>query len=158
MTKSRPILVATGCAVIVALLGGFASQPGAWYEALDKSQLTPPNWVFGPAWTFLYVTCVIAAVLGWRKASAYSQKAWLIALFFINAVLNILWSFLFFTVQRPDWALMEVAALWISIAALIVFFRKFSTASSLLLVPYLLWVSFAAYLNYKVVVLNGPFG
>lgn len=158
MTRSRPILVASGCAVIVALLGGSASRPGAWYEALDKSSLTPPNWIFGPAWTLLYASCVVAAVIGWRATQNASQRAWLISLFFINAVFNILWSFFFFTLERPDWALAEVAGLWISIAALIVFLRRLSTLSSLLLVPYLLWVSFAAYLNYEVVVRNGPFG
>ena len=158
MTKSRPILVAIGCAIIVALLGGFASQPGAWYEALEKSTLTPPNWVFGPAWTLIYASCVIAAVMGWRRAETASRRAWLKSLFFINAVSNILWSFLFFTLERPDWALGEVVVLWVSVAALILFFRKFSMVSAVILVPYLLWVSFASYLNFQIVVLNGPFG
>lgn len=158
MSRTKPILVASGSAILVAVLGGLASRPGPWYEALEKSSLTPPNWVFGPAWTVIYASCVVAAVLGWQYARSASQRAWLLTLFFVNAVFNILWSFFFFTLQRPDWALAEVAALWISVAALIVFLRKLSTLASLILVPYLLWVSFAAYLNYQVVVLNGPFG
>lgn len=157
MSQARPILIASGSAVLVSLLGGFASRPGTWYETLDKSPLTPPNWVFAPAWTLIYASCVIAAVLGWRQAQTSKARARLITLFFFNAVFNVLWSFLFFTLQRPDWALAEVAMLWLSVAALIVFFFNVSKVSSLILAPYLLWVSFAAYLNYQVVVLNGPF-
>lgn len=158
MSRLRPVFVATGAAIVVAVLGGLASRPGAWYDGLEKSSLTPPNWVFGPAWTLIYASCVIAAVLGWRAAQTASAKAWLLSLFFINAVFNILWSLFFFTLQRPDWALAEVAGLWISVLALIVFLIRRSTLAGLILVPYLLWVSFAAWLNYQIVALNGPFG
>ncbi|MEL6665065.1 MAG: TspO/MBR family protein [Pseudomonadota bacterium] len=158
MGQSRPILIASGSAVLVAFLGGLASRPGAWYETLDKSALTPPNWVFAPAWTIIYALCVIAAVLGCRSAQTSATRAWLISLFFINAVFNVLWSFFFFTLQRPDWALAEVAALWASVASLILLLRSQSRIASVCLFPYLIWVSFAAYLNYQVVLLNGPFG
>ncbi|MEE2930643.1 MAG: TspO/MBR family protein [Pseudomonadota bacterium] len=158
MSRSRPILVATLCAILVAFLGGSASQPGAWYDGLVKSSLTPPDWVFAPAWTLIYATCVFAAVRGWRAAIKGGQKTVLITLFAINAVLNVVWSVLFFALQRPDWALLEVAALWASVAALIVFLRKITSSGAIVLIPYLLWVMFAAYLNYQVVVLNPPFG
>jgi tryptophan-rich sensory protein len=158
MSKLRTILVAGGAAVIVAFLGGWASRPGPWYDALDKAALNPPDWVFGPAWTLIYASCVAAAVIAWHRISASADRAKLITLFFINAVFNIGWSFAFFTLQRPDWALAEVIVLWLSVAALILFLRKISGVAAALLVPYLLWVSFASYLNYAVVALNGPFG
>ncbi|MEL7111775.1 MAG: TspO/MBR family protein [Pseudomonadota bacterium] len=158
MTRPRPILIASGAAVLVALLGGLASQPGAWYAALNKSTLTPPDWVFAPAWTLIYVSCVIAAVIGWRAATTASGRAGLIWLFAINGALNVFWSALFFAMQRPDWALFEVVGLWLSVAALIVYLRPLSGRAALILVPYLVWVSFAAYLNYEVVALNPAFG
>lgn len=158
MSKIKPVLVATGSAVIVALLGGFASRPGPWYDALEKSALTPPDWVFGPAWTLIYASCVISAIIGWTHSKTPRTRGWLLSLFFFNAVFNILWSLFFFTLQRPDWALAEVVALWASVAALIVFLWRRKPIAGLLLVPYLVWVSFAGYLNYQVVALNPPFG
>ena len=157
VSTRRPIIVATSAAIVVALLGGLATQVGPWYEALEKPAFNPPNWVFAPAWTLIYALCVAASVSGWRAAVTNAQKSWLISLFFINAFVNVLWSFLFFTLQRPDWALAEVSVLWTSVAALILFFRSFAPRSTLLLLPYLLWVSFAALLNYQIVALNGPF-
>lgn len=158
MTQTRPFLIATLVAVVVAFLGGFASQPGDWYDGLNKASLTPPNWAFGPAWTLIYLTCIFAAGLGWRAARSSVQKRWLVILFLANAALNVVWSVLFFTMQRPDLALFEVAALWGSVAALILFLRGITGVGSGLLLPYLGWVSFAAYLNYQVVALNPAFG
>ena len=158
MNRPRPILIASGAAILVAILGGLASQPGAWYAGLNKSELTPPDWVFAPAWTLIYITCVIAAVSGWRAATTPSGRSGIIWLFAINGALNVLWSVLFFAMQRPDWALFQVVTLWLSVAALIVFLRPRSGFASWLLVPYLIWVSFASYLNYQVVAMNPAFG
>lgn len=129
---------------------------GPWYRELEKSALTPPDWAFAPAWTLIYALAAIAAVLGWRAAAPGRQRALLISLFFINAVLNVLWSFFFFTLKRPDLALAEVATLWISVLALIVFLWPLRRAAALCLAPYLAWVAFAAYLNFRVVELNAP--
>jgi len=85
------------------------------------------------------------------------QREWVIGLFALNGFLNVLWSLLFFALKRPDWALVEVALLWLSILLLIIVFWRFVKPASLYLVPYLLWVSFAAFLNLTVVRLNGPF-
>lgn len=131
---------------------------GPWYRALEKSSLTPPDWAFGPAWTIIYALAAIAAVLGWRAAKTSRARALIVSLFFVNAVLNIAWSFFFFRLKRPDLALAEVATLWISVLALIVFLWPHRKAAAAALAPYLAWVSFAAYLNYKVVTLNPPFG
>ena len=159
MAEGRPILVAAGAALMVAFAGGAATDVGPWYGALEKSSLTPPDWAFAPAWTLIYALAAAAAVIGWRASGANSaRRATLVSLFFINAALNVLWSFFFFTLRRPDWALAEVATLWLSVLALIVFFFRFSPRSAALLAPYLGWVTFAAYLNLQVVRLNPPFG
>jgi len=98
-----------------------------------------------------------AGVLAWQNAADPAARATVIAAFAANGVLNMLWSFLFFKRRRPDWALMEVVLLWLSIAVLIATLAGLSTTGAWLLVPYLLWVSFAAYLNLTIVRLNRPF-
>lgn len=157
MGRSKPVAIAAVCAVAVAILGGAMTESGPWYDGLAKSPLTPPDWAFGPAWTTIYALCVFAAVEGWRELRSSAERAWLISLFFANALLNVLWSAVFFTLQRPDWALGEVVALWASVLALVVFLWPRSRLAGGLLLPYLAWVSFAAYLNLRVVALNGPF-
>jgi benzodiazapine receptor len=154
----RPLLVAAGAALATAVAGGAMTRIDGWYRGLEKSALNPPDWAFGPAWTIIFALAALAATFGWRDAQTQRDRSLLVILFFINAVLNIAWSAAFFTLRRPDWALAEVATLWISVLVLIVFLARFSRVGSALMVPYLFWVSFAAWLNYRVVVLNGPFG
>ncbi len=154
----NPVVIAVMTALAVALLGGAVTDVGPWYEGLTKPALNPPDWLFAPAWTLIYALAVIAAVKGWRASKTSRDRALLISLFFINAVLNVLWSFLFFSAKRPDWAMAEVVTLWLSVLALIIFLARFSRTASLVLVPYLFWVAFAAYLNAGIVRLNGPFG
>lgn len=129
---------------------------GPWYRGLEKSALTPPDWAFAPAWTLIYAFAAIAAVLGWRAAASVRARAVLISLFCINAILNALWSFFFFTLKRPDFALAEVATLWISVLSLIVFLWSLRRAAALCLAPYLVWVAYTAYLNFRIVELNAP--
>lgn len=157
MWSRKPVIVAALCAMAVAALGGAMTETGPWYRNLEKSPLTPPDWVFAPAWTLIYALAVMSAVYGWNATRSASGRAWLVSLFFLNAVLNVLWSAVFFTLERPDWALAEVATLWLSVLSLIVFLWPRSPVAGALLVPYLAWVSFAAYLNQRVVALNGPF-
>jgi tryptophan-rich sensory protein len=141
----------------VAGLGMLGTDLGPWYRALEQPPWQPPDAAFGPAWTLIYVLTAVAAVRVWRRCAADSQRrAWLAALAG-NGVLNVLWSWLFFRVRRPDWALAEVLLLWLSIAVLIVLARRLDAIAAWLLVPYLLWVSFAAALNLAVVRLNAPF-
>jgi len=154
----RPLAVAALVAVGVAIAGGAATDTGPWYRGLAKSALTPPDWAFAPAWTVIYALVVVAAVWGWRAMDTARDRAWLISLFFANAVLNVAWSGVFFTLRRPDWALAEVGTLWLSVLALVVFLWPRERRAGALLVPYLLWVSFAAYLNLEIVRRNGPFG
>ena len=157
-SSRKPVLVAAGVAVLTALAGGFASPIGAWYRDLAKPTWNPPDWLFAPAWTLIYALAVTAAVLGWHATRSNGERAWLASLFFVNVVLNVAWSFLFFTLQRPDWALAESVTLLLSVLALIVFLARFKPLAATVLVPYLAWVGFATALNYELVRLNGPFG
>jgi len=158
MSRSRPLVVAVLVAMVVAALGGSMTDTGTWYQDLRKPPWTPPDWLFPPAWTLIYALAVFSAVAGWRATRENAERSWLLSLFFFNALLNVLWSAIFFTLRRPDWALAEVATLWLSILALIVFLVPRSRLAGALLVPYLLWVTFAAVLNARVVQLNAPFG
>jgi benzodiazapine receptor len=149
-----PILVAGGCAVLVAAIGGTVTDIGPWYRSLNKPWFQPPDWLFGPAWTVIFALAALAAAQAWRDAPDQAAREWLIGLFALNGFLNILWSLLFFKLRRPDWALFEVVLLWASILLLIVVLGRYSRLGAVLLVPYLIWVSFAAYLNLTIVRLN----
>jgi tryptophan-rich sensory protein len=153
----KPVIVAAGAALAVGLLGALVTDLSPWYYNLRKPAWQPPDWLFGPAWTLIFALAAAAGVEAWRKASDRRMRAWVIALFSFNIVLNIGWSWLFFRLQRPDWALVEVVFLWASIAALIRALWPYARRASLLLVPYLLWVTFASALNFAVVQLNAPF-
>ena len=154
----KPILVAAAAAIFVGALGGSLTDIGPWYQNLKKPSWQPPDWLFGPAWTTIFALAVVSAVSAWRNARDRTQREWIVALFALNGFLNVLWSTLFFALKRPDWALAEVGFLWLAIALPMVVFWRSSKVASLCLVPYLAWVSFAAFLNYTVVRLNAPFG
>ncbi len=153
--SKKPILIAFLIAIAVGGIGGAATEIGPWYDSLVKPSWQPPDWAFGPVWTLIYITTGIAGVRAWRLGDARQRRLFLIALL-INCVLNVLWSLLFFKMQRPDLALIEVVALWLSIVPLILLPWRYSPRSSLLLLPYLAWVSVAAYLNLSIVHLNPP--
>lgn len=156
--RSRPIAVAAAAAVFVGVLGSTVTDLGPWYQGLEKPDWQPPGPAFGAIWTAIYALTAAAAVFTWRRAPRGAEREWLIGLFALNGFLNLLWSLLFFRLQRPDWSLIEVVALWLSIVALIIFTARHSRLAGVLLTPYLIWVSLAAVLNYEVVRLNGPFG
>jgi tryptophan-rich sensory protein len=153
----KPVLAAALAATVVATLGATVTELGPWYQALRKPAWQPPDWLFGPVWTLIFALTALAGALAWRSAPDRSSREWIIALFALNGFLNVLWSLLFFRMHRPDWALIEVAFLWLSIVVLIVVSARFSRSASVLLVPYLAWVTFAAFLNFTIVKLNGPF-
>jgi benzodiazapine receptor len=151
------ILIAALIATLVGLIGGLLTTIGPWYRGLRKPSWQPPDWAFAPAWTTIFALAVVAAVLGWYAAPSAGGRGLMVALFGVNAVLNMAWSWLFFRLQRPDWALMEVALLWLSILALIVLLWPWAPPAAWSLIPYLLWVSFASFLNWTIVRLNQPF-
>jgi translocator protein len=148
------------CFVSLAIVGAggrVLTEVGPWYENLKFPSWRPPNWLFAPVWTIIYFFVGLGAVICWYSIASNSLRAGFIILFAINAVLNILWSGLFFKYRRPDWALVEVIVLWLSIVLLLVFTWSCSTLAGALILPYLAWVTFAAYLNLRMVQLNAPF-
>ncbi len=130
----------------------FVSVSG-WYESLAKPSWTPPAWVFGPAWTVLYLTMAVAAWLVWCAGGWAAQRKPL-SLYLVQLALNALWTPLFFGLHLPGLALAEMLLLWLAVAATIVAFWRARQATGLLLLPYLGWITFAAALNYKIWTLN----
>lgn len=151
----KAIAVAVAVAVCVGLAGGWLTEIGPWYRALKKPWFQPPDWLFGPAWTIIFLCTAISAALAWAGAGSATTRGMIVGLFLMNAAFNIGWSALFFAMKRPDLALFEVAFLWSSIVLLIVWVWPISQTAGALLLPYLFWVSFASYLNWTIVRLNG---
>ena len=147
-----------GGALFLGVLGGLMTPIGTWYRNLAKPTLQPPDWLFGPAWTIILGLAAWSAVTAWNAAPDAAARTDVVILFATNALFHALWSPLFFRARRPDWALVEVIFLWSSLVALVIGLWPISHFASLLILPYLLWVSFAAWLNYAIVRLNGPFG
>jgi tryptophan-rich sensory protein len=154
--RSKPIIAAALSAGAVAGLGALTTQLGPWYYALNKPSWQPPDWLFGPAWTTIFALAALAGVIYWRQQANREGRLQILGAFALNAFLNVFWSLLFFRLERPDWALYEVPFLWLSILLLIVLLGRVSQKAAWLLVPYLLWVSFASVLNWEIVTLNAP--
>jgi tryptophan-rich sensory protein len=133
----------------LSLLAGVAGSrwmPGEWYAALAKPDWNPPNWIFAPVWTSLYVLMGVAAWMVWVRAGWARGRAAL-GSFLLQLLLNALWSYLFFGAHLMGWALVEIVGLGSVILVTIIFFARHSTTAATLLVPYLLWVTFATILN-----------
>ncbi len=138
-------------ALAIAICFGAAAigaqfTPGAWYASLQKPTWNPPNWIFGPVWTALYLMMAVSAWLVWRRLGWKVGREPLM-LFGVQLILNAAWSWLFFGEHRPDLALIDITALWLAIVATIWIFRTVSQIAAWLLVPYLAWVTFATLLN-----------
>lgn len=151
------IIVAILWAVLLGGLGGALTKIGPWYYNLKKPNWQPPDWLFGPAWTIILGLAAWAAILSWEGATDDAGRNIVMALYAVNFICHLLWSPLFFTFKRPDWALIEVIFLWASVLSLLVGLRPFSELASWLIVPYFIWVSFAGILNLVIVRMNGPF-
>ena len=130
-----------------AVAGMFTSQAvPTWYASLNRPSFSPPNWVFGPVWTCLYILLGISFFLIWKE-EASKERDLAIKVFSIQMLLNFAWSFLFFYFNLIGAALIEIILLWISIALMIYLFNKIKPFAAYLNIPYLLWVSFATILN-----------
>ncbi len=154
----KPPVIAAAAVTGVLGTGGALTRIGPWYESLRKPAWQPPGWLFGPAWTTIGILTGWSAVSAWTGTRDKDGRRTVIVLFAVNGGLNVLWSGLFFTLKRPDWALIEVVPLWLSIVALMRGVAPCSRRAIWLLSPYLVWVAFAAVLNLAVVRLNAPFG
>jgi benzodiazapine receptor len=148
-----PLAVSALGYAIVSIAGGMLTDIGPWYRALVKPSWQPPDWLFGPVWTTIFILAAVSAALAWRAAGE-TQRRMVVILFVANGSLNVGWSLLFFHLKRPLLAGLEVILLWASIVALIWYVQRFSRPAAWLLVPYLLWVSFATVLNWTIVALN----
>ena len=137
----------------VASLGGLTTTPNIpnWYAGLAKPSWTPPGWLFGPVWSALYLSMAVAAWLVWRKGNAQIPMI----LFAVQLALNAAWSWLFFGLHSPSIAFLDIILLWAAIATTTIVFWRQSLLAGLLFVPYLVWVSFAAVLNFSIWRLNG---
>jgi translocator protein len=126
----------------------------SWYSTLNQPSFNPPNWIFGPVWTMLYLLMGISLYIVWNRGIKTKFQKQAVMVFGIQLVLNTLWSILFFGVKSPFWAFIEIMILWGAILITIFYFFKISKTAAYLLVPYALWVSFAAILNLAYVLLN----
>ncbi|GAB4091668.1 TspO/MBR family protein [Flaviaesturariibacter terrae] len=127
---------------------------GTWYQRIQRPAWNPPNWVFGPVWTLLYVLMGIALYLVWRGPGSNPQKRRAITFWSIQLAANFLWSFLFFNQHRIGLALLDLAVLWLLILLTIFSFARINKTAAWLLVPYISWVTFAGILNYSIWMLN----
>ena len=155
MTRARTLF---GLVVSLAICYGAAAvgaqfTPGEWYERLAKPTWTPPSWLFAPMWTALYGMMAVSAWLIWRRHGSAGAR-WSLFLFAVQLSLNSIWSWLFFGLQRPSMAMVDIVVLWIAILGTILAFWRLSRLAATLLVPYLVWVSFAAALNFAIWRLN----
>lgn len=156
ISKIVPLIVCIAITELAGVLGSVSmgSSLTTWYVDIVKSPLNPPNWVFGPVWTTLFLLMGIALYVVWMERSDMRRRRRAVTIFSVQLVLNIMWSMLFFGLQNPVAAFIEIIALWCAILATIVSFYKVKHLAAWLLIPYILWVSFASYLNFYVAAFN----
>jgi tryptophan-rich sensory protein len=154
MNKYLKLFISLLLPQIAGGLGAFftLSSVQSWYLTLNKPSWNPPSWLFGPVWTTLYVLMGIACFLIWK--SEHPRKKQVLTLYFLQLFLNSLWSPAFFGAQNPMLGILVIVPMWASILACILFFRKINTWAAVLMIPYLLWVSFATVLNATIWYLN----
>lgn len=142
--------------LLIGFIGSYFTAPAIpeWYAGLNKPSLNPPNWIFAPVWTILYIFMGVAFFLVWKENAELRRKVTAFALFGIQLVLNLTWSIFFFGMKNPELAMMNIILLVIALIATMISFYKISKKTLYLLIPYLLWISFASYLNYQIIVLN----
>ncbi len=152
------VIVAVFSTVLVAVAGGVLTKLTPWYYGLRFPAWKPPDWAFGPAWSIILGAACYAAIEGWTNAPSQHERTVIVCLFAANGVLNAFWSLLYFRMRRPDWALLEVGLLEITNIALVWYLHPISSTASWCMVPYVVWVIYAAGLNAAIVRLNAPFG
>jgi len=157
--RSRDILklvVSIAACQCAGLIGSIFTMPAipTWYETLAKPSFTPPSWLFAPAWVTLYILMGVAAFLIWRKGLDIRNVKTALIIFLVQLVLNALWSAIFFGAKSLIGGAVVIVLLWIAILFTILRFFKISAAAGGLLIPYILWVSFASVLNISILALN----
>jgi len=154
--SAAKLFISVAACVFIGSLGAIFTSPkiATWYSTLAKPSWTPPNWAFGPVWTTLFVLMGFALYLVWQKYPRTRGSRLALQLFVVQFALNVLWSLLFFGLESPLYGLLGIASLWLAITATIVQFYKVSKPAAYVLVPYIVWVTVAAALNYSVYVLS----
>lgn len=152
--KYLKLLFSLAICQLTGIIGSFftITSLSNWYLTLNKPSFNPPNWIFGPVWTILYLLMGISLYLIWKNYNKISRTA--IILFSIQLTLNLLWTILFFGLKNVLFAFIEIIILWIFILLTIITFYKQSKTAAFLLIPYIVWVSFAAILNFSILYLN----
>jgi len=150
------LIISVAISLSAGLIGSIftLTGPDSWYAALNKPFFNPPNWLFGPVWTILFIIMGVALFLVWRQGWRQEAVRKALKLFFIQLGFNIIWSYFFFTLENPRLAFLEIIALWLAIVATMIAFYAVERRAAWLLWPYLAWVSFAAFLNYSIWVIN----
>lgn len=148
--------LSTAIGLLISLLLSFAAgwfgsrfPPGLWYAELTKPAWTPPNYIFGPAWTTLYILMAVSAWLVWKKVG-FRSAAVPLTVYLLQLFLNALWSYLFFGLHNTGLALINICFLWLAILMCTILFYRHHRIAAYLLVPYLIWVSYAAALNFEI--------
>ncbi len=154
----QPHLLAAGIWIfIIALIGGLLTEIGPWYMSLKQPGWKPPDWSFGVIWTIIFIFSGVAWNIAWLSSTQRKEKIILSILFFLNGILNVLWSFLFFKLHRPDLSLIEAIFLWLSVFFIILNTASYARKASVLMLPYLIWVSIAMLLNWQIIQMNSAF-
>ncbi len=158
MTKQNIVKLLFSIAIchLAGFVGSFFTRPAieTWYALLEKPAFSPPNWLFAPAWLTLYTLMGIALYLVWQKGLHQKNARRAFVLFLVHLLFNAFWSVAFFGLESPFWALIVIVLLWLFILWLVGLFSRVSKAAAYLLIPYWLWVSFAAALNFAIWQLN----
>lgn len=152
MSNTLKLIISIIIPLAIGFTSGFFTSTGAgsWYQTIQKPSWNPPDWIFGPVWTTLFILMGIALYFVWKSDAGVKIKNYALFLFAVQLVLNFFWSFIFFRQQEPGWAFLEIVILWLLILLTIFAFAKISNLSAWLLVPYISWVSFASILNYTI--------
>jgi len=163
MKKIFKFIISIAIPLIIGFLGSFftSGSVNSWYTTINKPSFNPPNWIFGPVWTILFIMIGLSFYLVWIKdfgkqgrKQNEKQKKRIIGVYCVQLALNFLWSVFFFGLRNPLLSFMEIIILWFFIITNIILFYRVSEKAGYLLIPYLLWVSFAAILNFAIVILN----
>ncbi|MCM5661946.1 TspO/MBR family protein [Galbibacter mesophilus] len=156
LKKGTRIILSVAVCLLVGFLSGYATETSvdSWYSTLQKPVFNPPNWIFAPVWTVLYVLMGISAGIVWARGFYHIWVQTALYHFAFQLVFNAMWSIVFFGFQKPFWALLIIITLFILILLTIKWFKVVSKIAAYLLIPYLLWVAFAMILNFSIWQLN----
>lgn len=154
--KIGQLIIAIGICEFAGAVGSLFTLRAIpnWYGTLQKPALNPPSWIFGPVWTTLYALMGISAFLVYQKGWKRKDVKFALGVFGVQLFLNAIWSIIFFSLHQPGIAFIDITLLWIFILVTMIIFSKISKPAAWLLLPYLIWVSFAIYLNLAIAMLN----